>query len=312
MLQELAPGVRWRLEGPVGRTRKCIIYRLSAPEHASLALKQYKPGVASAAAPGLQYEALMRCQDAAATGSPVPAPQAHAFAPDIGAVLMEWVDAPQLRTLLWRTALRPGHRRRLITRTARWLRSFHDLSPVAVEPLDGTKLLRKLQGKLDASAAAPLMMHGDPLFREALAAFTETAQQGGLEAPHALLHGDFTPSNILIDKGDVIGIDMWGARRGPVLEDIARMLTYLAIVSPFALARAPLAAGAPLMSAFAEGYGHGPLKGGSKAVNFVMLYQQLRRWQVYADRRMAGTGGPVSRWQQAQARALVRQTLRQL
>jgi len=112
-----------------------------------------------------------------------------------------------------------------------------------------------------------------------------------------------------VDDAGVIGMDMWGARHGPVHEDITRMLAYLGVVSPFALSARPLVARSALVQAFAQGYGEKFFDPHSVPLPMVLLYQQLRRWIVYAGKTNHQPFSPLAKWQLARNRSLCGQTL---
>lgn len=306
-LETLEPEGRWSLKGPVGKGRKCDIYQVINDITATrLALKLYDQTHASAAAPHIQFRALQRC--AKAPGATVRSPQPLAFLPEERAVLMTWHEAPMLLHVLWRNILTPQHRLELISQAGIWLRSFHDLSCISIEPFDGTKLLEKLEGRIENNPAMRMTLEENQECKTAFAAFSKLAVQARYDAPHALLHGDFTPSNLLVDDDGVVGIDMWGARHAPVYEDAARMLTYLAITSPFSLASMPLHKDGALMQAFAGGYGRDMLDMHSGAWSLTLLYQQLRRWLVYRQRSEQKPASPIFAWQLNRAQKLVGQS----
>lgn len=298
----------WHITTQPIRARKCDIYKISGGNR-TLALKVYKPGIASDAAPALQYEALQRCNKAALNQPALRAPKALAFLPDERAILMEWQTAATLRATLWRKFNSSNQRLDLVRRSGAWLRAFHELSDVSIEPLDGRKLSAKLDTQIKPKPCSATRLIDSIPFNRALDRFREIAASFNEPTPHALLHGDFTPTNLLADDTEIVGMDMWGARSGPAFEDIARMLAYLGVVSPFALARAPLDPQGSLTSEFMQGYGEDVMNAKSSAFHLVLLYQQLRRWLVYADKKASSPMSPMTHWQHAQNQRLCLQTL---
>lgn len=308
-LDALEPGAAWLAHGPVKHGRKCDIHLLkSEASGRTLALKLYDAETATAATPQIQYRALERCAKASATEPSLRSPYPHIFLPEERAVLMDWVDAPTLQTIMWQALFSPGRRPQLVHEAGAWLRAFHDVSCISNEPFDGGKLLDKLQTRLDQNPSANQLLNNSAPVRGALADFSDKARSVNTEAPHALLHGDFTPTNLLVDSRGIIGIDMWGARHAPVYEDAARLLNYLAVNSPYRFSSSPLHRDGALVSTFARGYGRDIMDVYSPAWTFTLLYQQLRRALVYQNRFLSRKQSFAPRWQLRQSIKLIRQT----
>jgi len=301
-----AAGV-WHIGKPAVRARKCTIYRVSGAHH-QLALKVYKPDLVSEAAPRIQYDALKRCNDAEQNQPLLRAPTTLALLPDERAILMKWQTAPTLRSTLWRKTASPHKRLGLIKSVGRWLRAFHELSSIETLPLNGNKLLSKLDTQMNRKPEAVALLKKQASFDEAMSCFRELATTCTVLTPHALLHGDFTPTNLLVENAGIIGMDMWGTRHAPVYEDITRMLAYLGVVSPFALQAAPLGPNGPLINAFIRGYGEDMANTSTNAFPLILLYQQLRRWLIYADKRNSHPLSPLAHWQLTKNRHLCVQT----
>lgn len=291
-LQQLAADGVWRIEGRVGRSRKCDIYIVGNPTHpAKLALKIYRSGSSSPRAPSQQFRALERLQKS--DKSPA-APTPYGFSPEDRAILMDWIDAPSLQKSLWHHWWSSGQRHALIRSAGYWLRSFHDTTTIETQKLDGAKLVEKLNVQLEKHATQSSV---SAAFQECIRVFARYAQQEVASTPHALLHGDFTPRNLLVRKKIIFGIDMWGARMGPTYEDAARLIAYILINSPFSLntnAWHPLS---KLQQAFADGYGTDQIDMMSKTWSLILLYQLLRRWLVYQSKEHQSPMDLVVGWQ---------------
>lgn len=296
-LEGVCPEGEWQLSPALKNSRKCDIFLVTNPRvKRKLALKIYKEGTASEQAPGLQFRALDRLQNAELK---VPAPQAYSFLPDKRAILMEWIDAETVQNALWRWTFLPAKRRRTIRDTGNWLRQFHKVSHIANQPLDGAKLAQKLVtqcSKYDASATNTSIQRSIELFEKA-------ASSVKVSTPHALLHGDFTTRNILLQDCKPVGVDIWGARMGPVFEDAARFVTYAAINSPFSFSASPWHPDGALLQSFASGYGKDLIDLRSRAWTLLLWYQFLRRWIVYSGRPASGMPLYMGRWQTNRAKA---------
>lgn len=302
-LAGFAPAETWQVKGPVGNSRKCDIYILSSSRtNRKLAVKIYRPGVVSAQAPKAQYEALTHAHNVLAC------PKPYGFHAETGATLMEWVEAPRLVNTLWKKTLASRQRLHLVEQVGTWLRTFHTLSEPKLTPIDVRKLQTKLRAQFGKHETAAAFLHNTPAFTTALKTFEQMELGAGNQMPHVFLHGDFTPSNLLVKDFDIIGIDIWSARNGPIYEDIARMLAYLAVISPFALAGRPLHPENRLLKAFQKGYGADWFQPATQAWQVVLLYQQLRRWLVYQDRVIKGKHPVLSRWFLSRAQKTALQT----
>ncbi len=273
-----------------------------------LALKIYRNSIASETAPQIQFRALERCQSAQQNSARLRAPTPYAFLKDEKAILMDWLAAPNLHSRLWQLWFSRSKRLDLVEASGAWLRAFHDLSCISYESFEGNKLLAKLNSRTKNNQDAAAALQTNKNWATAFESFEKKASEISSQSPHALLHGDFTPSNVLADERGIIGIDMWGARHAPVFEDAARILTYLAINSPFSLSSVPLHSDGPLVSAFARGYGTDVLDTRSPAWIFTLLYQQLRRGLVYQQSLLKKRRVSVAHWQMKQTFSLIMQS----
>jgi len=279
-LTELATPDTWRLEGPVIRSRQCDIFRAQSPDFPSkVAIKKYHSTELRAVE--IQYQALVSYRSLSGDQNGVfTVPQPYGYLPQHGLVLMEWVDAPTLWRRLWGTLGRPTARRALLRRTGAWLRRFHEHGGVETGEISTAHYRQKIVTILAKSNAAKKKLEEDPIFKSALNLLLR--HEGLLKHKSfacAPLHGDFTPSNVLLSAtGRVTGIDIWARRQGPVAEDIARMIIYLCVIFPFS------GGGRMETQALLEGYGKDMVDAGSDCFNYILLYQYFQRWIRLADR----------------------------
>jgi aminoglycoside phosphotransferase (APT) family kinase protein len=315
-LVHLAPGAQWHIDGPIGKGRKCEIFKLTNDQQThTLALKLYRSDQVTGSGPEKQFAALHRFTNDATPKLNVAMPRAHAFWPELNAILMDWIDAPRLRTVLWRNLLSQKTRNTSVIKAAQWLRHFHDTSETGSKAINAHALLAILNKRIEKSDAGQNLMATAPLFRKCLEKLHQLSDDPRLIAPHATLHGDFTPTNILMDGEQPIGIDIWGVRNGPIYEDIARMLTYLAIDSPFVLDQRPFHDGkqiSRLFSLFLEGYGQDLITAESPALWYILLYQQLRRWIVFEDKARSKPSRVKAKLQLNRIRPLCKNSYSQL
>lgn len=294
-LERICPDGDWRLSPPQSGSRKCDIYIVTNTSAAQkLALKVYREDAVSEQAPGLQFRALDRLQKAEPR---IAAPAVFSFSAEHRAILMEWIDAETIQKVLWRWTLLPAKRQEAVKKTGKWLRRFHEVSHIAMQPIDGEKLAQKLATQLSKHKHTP---HFEAI-QHCIKKFEAAAQATGPDVPHALLHGDFTIRNVLMQDEAPIGVDIWGARMGPVFEDAARFITYTAVNSPFSLSAAPWHPDGVLSQSFAAGYGKDLLDVRSRSWILVLWYQFIRRWIVYSARSSAGSFAALNGWQAKRA-----------
>ncbi len=309
-LQTLAPDATWVASGPVGASRKCDVYTLTNSKSAlRLALKVYRPAIASEQASQIQFRALQRVQKARRDDPFMRAPEPYACLADHQAILMSWHDSPNLTKALWNLLAQPQSRLNLIADAGRWLRKFHEISCISPAALDTEKLVAKLQNRINRCADGGETLLNTSDFKRALECFVYHMEAFKASAPHALLHGDYTPSNLLVDDQGIFGMDMWGGRLGCVMEDAARLLTYLAIQSPYTLANTPLHSDGKFPATFAKGYGREVLDIQSPTWKLLLMYQQLRRWVVYHDRMIKNRPTLQSRWLLSRTKKICMQSL---
>lgn len=282
----------WTIAGSPLRSRKCIIHSLSGPSDAPLlAIKEYRGDVVKGSAAFNQYNGLLFAAglprhvdpneshfvDGLIVHSLVRATQPYAYLPMLNAIVMEWADAPTMADVIENQPM--TQRRHSILSAARWLRGFHGLSSPETEKVDVNPLLERLRKRLDASEKyknADIVQH----------AIREMERLAGepMTAPHAYLHGDFTPSNILLGTDGPIGIDIWARRHAPVYEDVVRMLVYLASKGTGFGERSALVCDFDtLRTDFLTAYDATGKQCESDAFEFILLYQTIRRWLVMAD-----------------------------
>lgn len=158
-------------------------------------------------------------------------PKPYTAVPKQAAVITEWVEGRQLSGVLRR---QDGKARSLTLRQAgEWLRWFHEGTVQDGLPYDhGRALLRidRLSRHLRKNESRRLEAHR---------ALLEHASRhfASLHLPHARLHADFTPLNLLFDGVRMVGVDFTHPVNGPITHDICRFLVY-ADIYQFWLTRA--------------------------------------------------------------------------
>ena len=289
-----ADGV-WQLGPKFSNSRKCDLYPVTnANSSRCLILKIYRQGSTSEQAPGLQFRALERLEKSAPH---IAAPRAVAFDVDKRAILMDRIDGTPTNKVFWLQAFKPTTRNNTVSDIGKWLRAFHEVSHIADQPLDGAKLARKIVTQLQKHQQC----EKDSALMRGIESFDGIATKLEGSTPHALLHGDFTTSNVLIGDSGPVGIDMWGSRMGPVFEDAARFISYAGINTPFALSPTPWHPDSALSQSLASGYGKGLLDLCSRSWTLILWYQYLRRWIVYSGHAKSSNALNVKHWQSKRA-----------
>ena len=302
-LEARFPGTAWTLSGDSQQCRKSrVVFLASADGVHRAGLKLY----ADARAARRQGEALLY---AAAVdrqqGHAVPA--LYHLDADAGALLVEWLDAPHLETVLVRSALDPSRHRQTLARVGAWLGDFHSVGHVEPAPFDAERYRRQLATRIAGAEAGARILAADPLWDRSRAWLErQLVLQDGTPVPSGCIHGDFTFTNVLVTPDSVTGIDIWAEPDVPLVEDLARMFVYLAMGDPFPLrgriGAVPLA-GRRAQQALLEGYGGLDLTSASVWETLV-CYEALARWLALSD-RLARRGSFSERWKRAGLRGVL-------
>ncbi|WP_432820976.1 phosphotransferase [Trichloromonas sp.] len=228
------PGIshdRWSVLGLKVKSRQCSIFKASHPSLAHpVAIKIYAPDQVKPIGASYQYEALCLFYDKMAGEPTLRVPKPLGFIPEYGAIAMEWIDSPRLRSVLLLNAFNRSRRLELISKAGQWIRHFHEVSGISCERVALTPYVATVERLSQRSQEARFLARNDSVFKLA----TESLQRGSRaldnrRLPHAAAHADFTPANLHYGGGRMFGIDIWANRRAPVLEDYCRMSSYLAL-----------------------------------------------------------------------------------
>ncbi len=221
--------------GQIIKARKCTIYQVKSPTNKALyAVKVYCGIYANGEQSQLQYEALVHAHKRLLPPYSVVPPVAYLA--DHQTIIMGWVSAKKLKQVLLANITNPKMQNHLIKQTMLWANMYHQINGIDHDLYE--KAWRRGQNRLqylrDTRGITNRQLAKYPHIKTA-AEFIDSipAQYFKYPVPTAILHGDFTPTNILITPNQTIGIDLWGYQRKPILNDIIRMCVYLSLNIPF-------------------------------------------------------------------------------
>ena len=269
----------WRYV-PFGRRQRASIWQAFDPEGKRWAMKQFDelPDVRT------YYRALHRYypERDGQRGFRVPQPLMRWR----DSVVLEWIAAPRASDLL---LARPygARRRQIIARSGAWLSWFHHAQPIETGHYSAEMLLAPLRRLAEKCA--------DPFVTQAIAQLEQWLVDG-LMLDQASLHGDFTPNNLFIDAGETVGFDFVSDMQGPVLFDVCRYLTYMAVYRVWPVAAHDLrgqGCSRADQACFAEAYG--ALLQAVPARTFFLM-QALEVVRRYASLQASWQRGLFSGW----------------
>lgn len=219
----------WTLaRGPLPR-RDCVIHFLQSRSFRlpDLVLKVYRKDMVAENLAQTVHRKCKRFHQAATASCAVPEPVI--FLQEENAMVMEFVHAPSAAFLLMKGLHSREKRREVIRKAACWLRWFHESSGVVVRPFEAKAFINPLQRSVEkVESMAPHAMTPDGWFVRCVRSAGEFAGDlEGVAMPFATAHGDFTPFNLFIDGGRMVGFDFRANRRLAVTHDICRFLLYL-------------------------------------------------------------------------------------
>jgi hypothetical protein len=273
----------WCLGAMLARRDGRVYQASSARLKRQVAVKVYGGELPGNELPVRLFEDLTFYQSRSSRRPLLTVPKPCGVVESLNLVVMEWIHAPTMTVRLRKNRLRPKARRRDIESAARWLLWYHRQSGITRETYQVEKALkaykRQIRGirRMDED-----FLDKQPELQEHLKRWrTLGAGIGGFEIDHAVVHHDFTPSNVFMEDERVTGFDFVTKYRKPVTHDICRFLTHLAIqrwvpVSAGHLRKHGCAAGD--FEAFLGAYGEG-MAGLSPQVMLYLQYGEiLRRW----------------------------------
>jgi aminoglycoside phosphotransferase (APT) family kinase protein len=226
----------WKLARSPLQRRDCIIHFLHSASFRlpDLVLKIYRKDEVEGNLAQAIHRKCKRFHQAGSATCSVPEPVV--FLQEENAMVMEFVDAPSAASLLIRGLHSREKRRDVVRKAACWLRWFHESSEVVFRPFEARTFTNTLQMTVDkVEAMANKAAARDGLLARFVRSASEFARETeGVVMPHATAHGDFTPFNLFIDGGRMVGFDFRANRRLAVTHDICRFLLYLDIyqISP--------------------------------------------------------------------------------
>ena len=219
----------WTLARSPLQRRDCVIHFLRSktfrlPE---LVLKVYRKEEVGENLAHVVHRKCKRFHQAATASCTVPEPVI--CVQEGNAMVMECVNAPSAAVLLMKGFLSREKRRDVIRKAATWLRWFHESSGVVVRPFEARSFVNPLQRTIErVQDMAARSTATDAWFARCVRSAGDVAGElEGVAMPHATAHGDFTPFNLFIDGGRMVGFDFRANRRLAVSHDICRFLLYL-------------------------------------------------------------------------------------
>lgn len=309
-LSEQTNIVDWVISGPVIKARECVLYKATSVSHPhNIAIKVYRDQQPRKHNTLPQYEALERFAPLLNTvQSECRVPVGFGSFPQQRIFLMEWVQALSLEHRLWRNFYHKNRQQNGMRSTFAWLQKFHQHADPAVKPVNINHYLNRLQQVIQGFNDESLLAK-NPVFLSGLECIDRLSDYfRGLEVTHARLHGDFTPSNVLIDEHVVTAIDITGKQLLPVAEDITLQLAYIAIGYPNMLTRMDMRhppADWPLLEMVLDAYGYPADEQQRRFLLYVFLFQLLRRWLVIAQRNKQRRTPLLDRWRLRNSQMIV-------
>lgn len=220
----------WRQTHPEMKRLKASIYRIASDDFPTpVGIKVFRTDVVNPAFPEKLFAEWQRyAAQSLPEGFCVPA--VYGILPSRAALMMEWVEAPHMGDVLLQNLHRRDVRENAVRRAGGWLQWFHGIGGVEELPYDTSMMLDKIDAMLaKVKAQNPAMIASQKSFLDCLELLHRaTPQFQELSLPHAPVHGDFTPYNLLLSAdGRTCGIDFLVHGRRPVTFDICHFLVYL-------------------------------------------------------------------------------------
>ena len=197
-------------------------------------------------------------------------------------IVMEWIESPRIREILWRSGFRETLRNDGIRAAGKWLRAFHDAGGISSQAIDIHRILSRTEIMMKRVKDCGYPIETDTVFMRCHRLLRDAVPfLKNVKLPHAVVHGDFTPSNIFHGAKDTVGFDFMATERAPVTHDICRFLLYLQVYRYFLLTFAPSRALRRFnedSTVFLSSYGMLEWLPRSRELMYLQMAELLRRW----------------------------------
>lgn len=226
------------------------------------------------------FEAVTKVQDNFGSGVDYAVPNFFAQLPEDNIEITEWVDAEPLSVQLKHADLDRKKMNAYFYRAGAWIYKFHNVESLSPTTVPSEQKLEALRTEL-----AGRKLWADKVSKNAFLLLEEHADTvANIPASQGLIHGDFTPDNILISDGKTVGIDFTTRFRNAVVLDLANFITHLILLAwePRNILNGLYSGREELVFSFLEGY---QAEGGLISDlqlnwllthNFLKLYTQYR------------------------------------
>lgn len=273
----------WRVSGPIKTGRTCHVFRARTTRFKhDVAVKVFRPETLDVQTFKNHVKLLHDYWSGMQNEPDCRVPRPIAAFDDQMILLMEWISVPRLKDSLKRS-LFPGNSREAGIRAAgRWLRRFHEVKGVAMQPLNLKPILARIESMRSRSKGGSPLAREPESFRHCYKRLcTVLPRLEGLSLPHARLHGDFNPNNVFYGSEGIFGFDFFSQKLAPVTDDICRFLVYLQVYNGRQFAALPARILMNLESdrnLFHQGYGRTDPDYAQSAFSLLFLAETLRRW----------------------------------
>lgn len=211
----------WIVKGPVRKTATSQIFRATSDRRSgAVAVK-----TAEADSVAEQFQALNIASRALATTPGATSPRPIAALKSEGILLMEWVEGRNFDHFTNRILVGRQQLQDLGRGIGQMLRAIHKFEPSGSTPLPVDRICsehRDNMSILDQAWRTRL----EPAITT-LEALAESV--GTIHITQARIHGDFKPSNIIIESSRLVCIDGQFRYVGPILYDLAQFVSHCAL-----------------------------------------------------------------------------------
>lgn len=236
------------LLGPPYRTKKSVVYCGDCSLYSERVAIKWVQNAAGL----IQYDALIQAEKMLGSAGEYSVPHPIAKLENEKIFVMEWIEGKSLSKLLSQKFLSRANAVSYVNRAGCWLHRFHKMEAFPHAQLPFEKRTQSL--RTDIAAA---QLEDDTFTRAAFRLLEETREfAGNFSLPQGVIHGDFTPDNIVLSEGRTVGLDFALRHRNVVVFDLANFIVHMLLRAwePTALFSGLLRRRYLLVSSFLDGY----------------------------------------------------------